>query len=94
MHLEIPADVLEPYELRELVLLGERDLATILAQLGRNPVESQRFVDFLLGPPAYALRPPKHAVLVQLELLGLRDLAQLDVVRLRAREVLHRGAEA
>src|SRR5207247_7541877 len=35
----------------------------------------------------------EHAVLVQLEFLGLRDLAQLDVVRLRSCEVLHRGAE-
>ena len=47
----------------------------------------------MFRPARNAFRSPKHSVLVQLELLGLGDLAQLDVVRLRAGEVLHGGTK-
>ena len=94
VHLQIAADVVERDQRREFVRFRERDFAAILAQLGRDPVEAECGIHVALGAARNALRPSEYAVLVQLQLFGLRDLAQLDVVRLGAREVLHRGAEA
>ena len=93
VHLQVAVDLLEGDELRERVFLRERDLAAVFPHLRRNPVEAERGVDLLFRPARDTLRSPKHTVLVELELLGLGDLAQLDVVRLRAGEVLHRGTE-
>src|SRR6266513_3358735 len=93
VHLQIATDLLERHELRQLVRFREGDFTAVFAHLRRNPVEAERGVDILLRPSGNAFRSAEYAVLVQLEFLGLRDLAQLDVVRLRSREVLHRGAE-
>ena len=80
VHLQVAADVFERDELRERVRLGERDLTAVLAQLRRNPVETECVIDVPLGAARDALRSAEDPVLVQLELLRLRDLAQLDVV--------------
>ena len=70
---------------------GRLDLAAHLAQLGRHPVEAERLVDLFL----VARRRPrvvgdaKQPVFVQLEAQADGAIAQRDVVRLRAGEVLH-----
>src|SRR5690349_3699401 len=88
MHLQVPADVLHLDEVRQTMLLGERDLTARLAQLGRNPVEAQLGVYFLFGLPGHATRSLEQAILVELVPVLLRDLAELDVVRFGAGEVL------
>ncbi len=72
------------------------DLAPILAQLGRDPLEAERFVDaFLcLAGDFLVAFDAEQAVLVQLEAQADRAVAQGDVVGLRAGEVLQRGAAA
>ena len=78
-------------------VFGRRlDLALVLAQLGRNPVEAQRPVDLLFGRarhPLVALEP-EQAVFVERQPELQRPLPQRDVVVLAAREILHRRAEA
>ena len=69
----------------------------ILAQLRRNPGEAERLVDRLPRvSPATALVvvDAEQPVFVQLEAEADRAIAQRDVVRLRAGEVLQRGAAA
>ena len=75
---------------------GGVDLAAHLAQLRRHPVEAERRVDVFLAlaGDAHVVGDPEQAVLVQLEAEADRAVAQRDVVRLRAGEVLQRGAAA
>ena len=75
--------------------LGGLDLAGVLAQDGRDPGQTERRVDLLLGlarDDAAAL-DLGEGVLVQRQAAGERALAELDVVALRAGEVEQRGAE-
>ena len=75
---------------------GRLDLAAHLAQLGRNPVEPERRVDVLLALAGDRdiVGDAEQPVFVQLEAEADRPIAQRDVVRLRAGEVLQRGAAA
>ena len=85
---EIAADVLEPDELRQRVLLRGFDLAAVLPQQGVHEIQAQLRVDFLLRRPGDPLVAFEQAILVELE-PGLHgDLAQVDVVGLGAGEVL------
>src|SRR5262245_11332809 len=70
------------------------DLPGVLAQLRRDPWQIYRGEDRLLGLPGHALLAQEHAVLVELQPARLRKLADRDVVRLGAREVVERRAEA
>ncbi len=75
---------------------GGVDLAAHLAQLRRNPLEAERRVDVFLAlaGDAHVVFDPEQAVFVQLEAEIDRAVAQRDVVRLRAGEVLQRRAAA
>src|SRR5690606_29119155 len=94
LDLEVAAQVAVLDQLRQPPLARRLDLAGVLAQLRRDPRESERRVDLLLRlarePPA----PVEEAVLVQLEAARLGDAAQRHVVRLAPGEVAERGAEA
>src|SRR5215475_9384565 len=70
------------------------DLAGVLAQFRRDPRQVHRAKDRLLGLPGHPLLAQEHAVLVELQAARLRELADRDVVRLRAGEVVERRAEA
>src|SRR5262252_4602319 len=70
------------------------DLARVLAQLRRDPWQVHRGEDRLLGVSGHPLLASEHTVLVELQPARLRELADRDVVRLRAREVVERRAEA
>ena len=94
VHLQITADLLERHQRRQFMLARQRDLVAAFAQLRWYPIESQRGVDFLLRASADALRAAVQPVFVQFQLFRLGDLAQLDVVRLRAGEILQRRTEA
>ncbi len=77
--------------------LGGFDLAAVLAQLGRHERQAERVVDVLLRsrpPPAApsSMRYRPYSFSLKPALDGA--VAQRDVVRLRAGEVLQRGAEA
>ena len=81
---------------RELAA-GERglELAAALAQLGRDPLQPELGVDLLLGRAARGLarRVVEDPVLGDVQALAHRGLAQGDVVRLGAGEVLEHVAE-
>ena len=49
VHVQIAADIAADDELRQRVLGGGFELAAVLAQFGRDVVEVERVVDFLLG---------------------------------------------
>ncbi len=93
---DVAADVLEPDQLRQRAPFGRLELAAPLAKLGRNLRETQRVVDVRLGPPGHerSVVHAKEPVLVQLEPARDGPVAQRDVVRFRAGEVLHRRAAA
>ena len=71
------------------------DLATVLAQLRRDPRQPHRGVDVRFGLTRHprAGRFVEDAVLADLQSAARRHLAQPHVVRLGAREVLQRRAE-
>src|SRR5438477_113709 len=92
VHLEIAADVRELHEARQSTLAGQGDFPAGFAQLRRYPVEAELGVDLFLGLPGHAPRPLEQAVLVELVAVLLGDLAELDVVRFGAGEVLQRRA--
>jgi hypothetical protein len=89
------AAIVRRSSLQRLGLRG-LDLAPHLAQLRWNPVEAERGIDVLLALAGHlhVVRGPEQSILVQLEALADRAIAQRDVVRLRSGEVLHRGAAA
>ena len=65
---------------------GGVNLTAILAKFRRNPRDAERVVDLFLAVPghAFVIRHAKQTVLVQLEPMLDRAIAQRDVVRLRA----------
>ena len=73
---------------------GGFDLATVLAQFGRNPVEAERGVDFFFGGGGdrRAVFEPRQRVFAERVAHLERALAQGDVVHLGAGEVLQRRA--
>ncbi len=80
---------------RQFVFCGGFDLAAVLAQFGRNPIEPERAVHFLFGGGGN-LRAVFHArqrVLAQCVTALDRALPDGDVVGLRAGEILQRGPE-
>ncbi len=72
------------------------DFAAVLAELGLDPVHAQRAVDpfFRLPGDTAVIVGTEQAVFIELEPELHGAVAHADVVRLRAREVLHRGAAA
>ena len=68
MTVEIPSDIPQLDEARQGTLDGRFDLARVLPKLGRDPRESHRGVDFLLGGAGYSTpaRLPEGAVLGEL----------------------------
>ncbi len=100
MHVQVAADVANGDEVGELPPLGNRDLATALAELRRDPWQPDRLVDAFLRVARHgrAARLPllvelEHAVLVHREATVPRPGPQLHVVLLRPGEVLDRRPE-
>ena len=81
-------------QLRQLALDGSLDLAAVLAELGLDVGQADRLIDLLFGAAADAPLAAEDAVFVDLQALGLANLADRDVVALRAGEVVQRGAIA
>ena len=96
VHVQVAAEILPLDQPGERPLLGGRNFAPVLPQLGRHEREAERLVDaFLrLAGDLDVVVHAEQAVLVQLEPALDRAIAEGDVVRLRAGEVLLRGAEA
>src|SRR5207249_1606037 len=105
--MQIPPDVLQLDQERQLVGSRQLHFARPFAQLRWNPGQADRGVHFFFGPASQVAafaRPlersgtraidGKDAVLVELQSLADGDRAQLDVVFLRAGEVLQGGAKA
>ena len=92
--MQVPPDLVQRDERGQSAFCGGLHLASVLAQLRRDPGQAETAVDILLGGPGDAFLALENAVLVDLQPLGLREAAQLDVVVLRAGEVLKGGAEA
>src|SRR4051812_5104645 len=95
--MEIATDVVDRRELGQRVRERRVDLAMILTELWRDPVDLERGVDLLLGLRRDLLAAglsadAVEAVLVQQQLPLQRMAAEPDVVLLRAGEVDHRGA--
>ena len=82
------------HQLRQLVRLGERDLAAILAQLRRDEGKPELLVDLLLGGAGDPPLAGKQAVFVELPVALVGEAAQRDVVRLGAGEIQQRRAIA
>ncbi len=95
VHVDIAADVLLLDEAWKRVLRGGFDLAAVLAQLGRNPVEVEGAVDvfFGCGGDLGAVIEAGERVLAERIAALERALAHGNVVHLGAGEVLQRGAE-
>src|SRR5207245_7125680 len=95
VRLEVAAVRRPCHERGEALAARGLDLARILAELGRDPREPERSVHVLLSRPgdAGARVLVEDAILAHGERLTPRQLADPDVVILRAREVLQRGAE-
>lgn len=70
------------------------DLPVVFAQFGADPGQPDGAVDRCLRLAGNALLSSEDAVLVDLQTLGLRKLAQCDVMRLRAGEIHQRRAES
>src|SRR6266851_5696393 len=97
MQMQVTADVGELDQLWQLALARQLDLARAFAQLRRNPRQADRGIDVRFGSAGQAGGLIFHgvdAVLVDLESLAHGHRAQLDVVLLRAGEVLQRRADA
>ena len=96
VHVQVAAQIAAFDEVGQLASRRGLDLAAPFAQLGRNPGEPERLVDLLFARArdARVVVGAKEAVFVQLEPEPDRAVAKRDVVRLRAGEVLHRGAAA
>jgi hypothetical protein len=68
--------------------------ASPLALFGRNPRQSDRGIDRLLGLAGDAALAAKDAVLVDLEPAAQPEPADRDVVGFRSGEIVQRRAEA
>ena len=95
MHVEIAANVPQFHQFGQAAFRGGFDLAAVFAQLGRNPRQTQRFVDPGLGIAGHfgIVLHAEQAVFAELQphLHGAR--ADGHVVVLAAGEILHGGAE-
>ena len=91
-----PADLRVIRTQGSVAVLCRFDLAAVLAQLGRDECEAERPIDLFFGSTRdeLAVVDPEEAIFVELEAALDRAIAESDVVRLRAGEILQRGAEA
>src|SRR5438093_3826977 len=89
--MEVPADVGELDELRQLTGRREIDFALVLSHLGRDPSEFEARVHALLRVPSDPLVVAEDAVFVHLQAAALSHRPQPDVVVFRTREVLQPG---
>src|SRR5438552_19050632 len=92
MGVQVASDLLDPDELRQGVRRGRVDLASILTQLGRDPIEAERTIHVLLclrGDllPARFRADALEAVFVQQQLPAKREAAEPNVVLFRAGEM-------
>lgn len=94
MDMKIAAQVRQGHEVGQLVGLGQRDLAAVLAQLRRDEGESQLLVDLFLGGAGNPPLPGEQAVFVEFPAAVERQAAQRDVVGLRSGEIEQRGTIA
>ena len=92
--MKIAAHVSDRHETRQLVSLGECDLAAILAQLRRDVSKSKLLVDFFLGGAGDPPFAGKQSIFVELPVMLIGEAAQRDIVRLGAGEIYERGAIA
>jgi hypothetical protein len=77
------------------VLLGRLDLARVLTEFGRDVRQVERFEHGRFGRkgPEILPGPPRDPVLVDPEPLEQGAVAELDIERLRPREIEEHGAE-
>ena len=96
VRLQIALEVAEFDQVRQLAFLGGANLAGRFAQLGRNPLHPELFVDLFLtrGEDFLAGLEILEIPFAQRQTLVERDLAQLDAVLFAAREILQRGPPA
>ena len=95
VHVQVAADVAELDQLRQLALAGGRQLAAVLAQLGRDVLHPEPLVDLLLGREGVGLAAlvVGDAVLAHVQAAPDRLGAQRLVVLARPGEVLEQVAE-
>ena len=94
MGVQIAANIGDGYQPRQLVCLGERDLAAILAQFRRDIGKAELLVDLFLGGAGDPPFAGKQAIFVELPVAIVGKAAQRDIVRLGAGEIEQRGAVA
>jgi hypothetical protein len=94
VHVQVAAQVGALDQRRQSARGGGLDLAAVLAQFGRNPGQPERGVDLLLGRARATAPALEQTVLVELHALCDGQVAQPDVVRLRAGEVHQRRTAA
>jgi hypothetical protein len=92
---EVAADVVDGEQLREFAGIARLDLPPPLPQLGFDVGEAEQLVDARLVGELVDLLPVDDGdpVLTHREAAGQRPLAELDVVRGGASEVLEQVAE-
>ena len=95
MHVEIATDIALFHELGT-ICIRLFNLALILTELRRNPVEPKRLIDALFGFAGHArvVVTGNSPYSFSVSPMRKRALPQCDVVLLAAPEILHRGAEA
>ena len=94
MRMQVAAQILARDQMRQGVIHRGFDLAAILTQLRRDPVETQRAIHLFLGASGDRFHPAKESVLVERQLHPLRDAPDVYAMVFRAGEVDQRGAVA
>ena len=92
--MQVAAKIAALDQRRQFPGLGRFDLASVFAQLGRNPIQPQRGVDVFFPRRGDRGAVAVKAVLVEQQSVLYRDPPQMDAVGLRAGEVYHRRAVA
>ena len=92
--MEVALEVGEFHQLREFAGARGFDLAAVFAQLGRNPRQAYRAIHGFFRTARDSLFTLEYAIFADFELALLRQPADVDVVTLRAGEVLQRGTKA
>src|SRR5262249_29827798 len=94
VHMQVAEEIAAIDQARKSPARRRFDFTLPFSQLWRDPGKAERFVYVLLmeSGDAYIIGVPKQSVFVQLESKADRPITEGDGVRLRACEVLKRGA--
>ena len=87
---QVASNVADFHQAWEAVFRSGLNFAPVFAKFGGDPVHPHHVVDFFLvfAPEAFVVLNVEDAVLADFETVALGDVPQMDVVRLRAGEVL------